>query len=307
VPALIAHHIFGQDVLAAMGSELGLSEESREAFLLGCQGPDPFFYTVFSRKLIQRHRFGSSLHKERVAASLDCLRKAARVFPESRHQAMESYVRGWLCHFTLDSMAHPLIFWYEQSITGAGVPGLGLEAKREVHAQVEADLDCMMLFSRSGQTIRSFRPVSEILHASDRLLDWIGVMYRRVSDEVYGHRLSAAAFKRGVRDMRSSYRLIYSPYGAKRVILGRIERLFRPHSFIQAYSHRLLATTTCDYDNHEHLLWTNPFTGEKSTASFMDLYNEAIALSQQRMRWYAEAVASKQLVGSLNFDGRPIE
>ena len=43
MPALITHHLFGEDVLPELPAGLVEGEEEVLAFLLGNQGPDPLF------------------------------------------------------------------------------------------------------------------------------------------------------------------------------------------------------------------------------------------------------------------------
>ena len=43
MPAIITHHIFGEDVLRTLPAGMVEGEEEVLAFLLGNQGPDPLF------------------------------------------------------------------------------------------------------------------------------------------------------------------------------------------------------------------------------------------------------------------------
>ena len=74
---------------------------------------------------------------------------------------------------------------------------------------------------------------------------------------------------------RRVQRLFWSPTGIKRDLIGRVERLVRPHSFYQSMSHRPVAAAESVFDNHEHAAWTNPFTGDVRTTGFWDLYDQA--------------------------------
>lgn len=40
-------------------------------------------------------------------------------------------------------------------------------------------------------------------------------------------------------------------------------------------SHRAIPLTVSEFDNHQHAVWENPFTGTVTTASFVDLFNQA--------------------------------
>ena len=306
MPALIAHHFFGQDVLAEWQYDAQLGEAGRQAFLLGCQGPDPFFFPLLNTQIAKLKRLGNLMHEGSVQESLECLRRATKVLPSDRQSVLEAYVRGWLCHFSMDSVTHPLIIHYEQALCNAGYPGLGPDSRSEVHAQIESDIDSALLSWRTGETIKSFRPASEILLGSDSLLDWIGVMYRRVAAEVYDFNIPIQAFGRSLKDMRATYNALYSPSGIKRVLIGKAERIVRKHSLAQAISHRAEIEAEAVFDNSEHRRWANPFTGQESEESFQDLYSRALAIAVARQYLYTAGASVKELVGELNFAGQPV-
>ncbi|MDR0459758.1 MAG: zinc dependent phospholipase C family protein, partial [Coriobacteriales bacterium] len=200
MPALIAHHLLGLDVLAELRAapldpmappnlSLPLDPAVEAAFLLGCQGPDPFFYTVFHRELVKIRKFGSRLHQERVAESLDSLRSLALKLPPTIQPLLTAYIRGWLCHFTLDSQAHPFVNYLVQEFCSAGIPGLDENATVEVHSQIESDLDSSLLYRHNSLTINTFRPMDEILLCDKHTVYWISVLYRLVAARVFAIRL----------------------------------------------------------------------------------------------------------------------
>lgn len=41
-------------------------------------------------------------------------------------------------------------------------------------------------------------------------------------------------------------------------------------------SHRAVELTVSEFDNHQRAAWINPFTKTVSTASFQDLFNQAL-------------------------------
>jgi len=314
MPALIAHHLFGQEVLGGWlpaptpGDALRAATSTVDrAFLLGCQGPDPFFFTVFSPELVKNRHFGTLMHEKLVIDSFDFMRRAINGAPAAHQQSLEAYALGWLCHFVLDSSAHPFIFYLERLYCQAGVPGLDHTAHAEVHAQIESELDASMLLRRAGRTIKNWRPMSETLLLDATTTRQISAMYSRLAAEVYNVSLADNAFARGARDMRTSYDVLYSPNGTRRALLGRLERLVRPHSLAQATSHRADIGEYSAFDNQEHDIWINPFTGAPGQASFDDIFSDAVTDAIRRLNLYAAGATSKDIIGLLNFSGSVIE
>jgi hypothetical protein len=175
-----------------------------------------------------------------------------------------------------------------------------------VHGQIEADLDAMMLYRIRGKTIRDFCPAREMLRVSDTVLLPLDGLYCHIAEKVFGLNIALGAFSRCVGDMRLTLHAFYSPRGAKRQLLGGLERRFRRHSLIQALSTRPEASATCDFDNHEGLPWKNPFTGEINETSFVRLFAAAQEQAAARLQLLAAGAPTNKLFGGLDFEGTPI-
>ena len=60
MPALITHHLFGEESIDRLPAGIINTDEERCAFLLANQGPDPFFFRV--RTLKMRDCMGLAQH-----------------------------------------------------------------------------------------------------------------------------------------------------------------------------------------------------------------------------------------------------
>lgn len=315
MPALITHDFFGRSMLRATledGSLAGLvgsSRDERDAFLLGNQGPDPLFYAAAVPWLAKFGSVGSRMHDEKPGELLCAMRRAADMLPTGKRSVGIAYLAGFVCHYALDSTAHPLIFAQQYAICDAGVPGLTRADGTEVHAVIESELDEMTLFTRTGLTIEAYAPQREVLRASADVLDTVSRLYCYAALVTYGVRVPQALFAACVRSFRRVQRFFHSPTGRKREIVSGIERLVRPHSFYGAMSHRPVPRAETAFENRERAPWTNPFTGEASNASFADLVERAKGKAAEGMRWACaerfEASRADEITGGLNFSGKP--
>ncbi len=309
MPAIITHDTFGQEVYGKLFELIGGSRNEAEAFLLGNQGPDPLFYSVASPLLAPVHRLGSIMHSEQPTALLSALRDTIVAADEDARPVARAYALGFLCHYLLDSNAHPLVYAQQYALCDAGEPGLTRADGHEVHALIESELDEVALFTRRGKTIASFNPARDILHASERVLKITSVQYEAIASKAYGIAVPADAFGRSVKLFRLVQGLFYSPSGFKHNVLGRVEMLVRPYSFYRAMSHRNVELSQSQFDNHEHARWTNPFTKEESTESFWDIFERA------EQKAYAAIIAfdapsfdeeaARKITHDLNFSGEP--
>lgn len=309
MPALITHDAFGRDVYADRFEFIGVSRDECEAFLLGNQGPDPLFYAVASPRLRAAHRLGSLMHSQKPAELLNALKRSlAFLAPEDRAVG-RAYALGFVCHYLLDSTAHPLVFGQQYALCDAGEPGLTRANGGEVHALIESELDELVLTVRRRSSITEFDPSSEILKASDHVLDVVSSMYAFMAMDVYGLAVPADAFRASVKLFRRVQRLFWSPTGTKRAVIGSIESLVRPFSFYRAMSHRAEPLTESAFDNPGHEPWKNPFTGEVRTESFLDLFDEARGKAGALLDAFDAAgfdeAAAHALTGDLDFSGEP--
>ena len=163
MPAILTHDFFGQDVYAAHSHVIGKSIDEKDAFLLGNQGPDPLFYLVLSPSMKQFFGLGSTMHHDAPSKLIAALKESLQVLEEHELPVGRAYALGFLCHYSLDRAMHPLVYCQQYAICDAGIDGLNRSQESEVHAEIEREYDEMVLFSKLGRTIRSYRPFEEAL------------------------------------------------------------------------------------------------------------------------------------------------
>lgn len=309
MPALITHDFFGQDVYHDIHATIGGTRDEYEAFLLGNQGPDPLFYLVISPHLREFNRLGSTMHNVKPSELIVALKDSLSVLTEDERPVGRAYALGFLCHYTLDSSMHPLVYAQEYAVCDAGVEGLSRKDGSEVHATIESEFDEMVLFTTRHQTISSFNPAEEILKASEYTLETISKMYAYVAMTVYGLFVPTDLFETAVRNFRFVQGVFHSPSGTKRAAIGKLEELIRPHSFFRSMSHRPIEITQSAFDNHEHATWENPFTGEESSEGFWDIFTNAQTTAKDSIALFAsrdfDIEAARAITGDLDFSGAP--
>ena len=314
MPAILTHDLFGRGVLEDVTDLLGLrSVGERDAFLLGNQGPDPLFYLVVDPLMHKWSPLGNALHGCDPAALLVAMREAALRLEGHERQLARAYVAGFACHWQLDSTIHPFVYHWQNGICSAGVPGLDESAAPRVHAEIERDLDEMVLFSTTGRTVERWRPHERTLAASRPVLAAIDKLYFYAALWVFERAIDPRTFSTAVREFRLVQRVFDSPSGGKRRLLGTVERLATRQRFslVCSMSHRVRPEDTSDFDNRERRPWENPFTHEVSTASFWDLFDAARARVLPTIdELFSDdfcLAAARELTHDLNFEGAPTE
>ncbi len=314
MPAILTHDFFGKSVADDVSKLLSFtSEDERQAFLLGNQGPDPLFYLCIDPLMGKWEPLGNVMHAARPSRLIYAMHEAAEHLEGSNRVAARAYVAGFVCHYLLDRAVHPLVYHWQYGLTAQGVEGLGPESGQFVHAEVERDLDEAVLWGIEHKTVRDYRPAAEVLHASPSVLAAIDKVYFYVALWAYGRAIDPRTFSTAVREFRLVQHVFYSPSGAKAKALSVVERAARRggHSLLGAMTHRVREEAVSDFDNRDHAVWENPFTHEKMSDSFADLFEQARscvlpALAEVFSAEFGE-VAAEELTGNLNFEGEPAE
>ncbi|MDR1358422.1 MAG: zinc dependent phospholipase C family protein [Coriobacteriales bacterium] len=304
MPALLSHHLFGRALLARENNRAFLTRDARDAFLLGNQGPDPLFYAVRTPYLIGITNLGMRMHHEHIKEYLGIWRDMLDrlQIKDHVHEVLRAYVYGFICHYDLDRAVHPLVYAFEEAICSAGVEGLGPRDHSFVHGQIEADLDVYELYRLTGRTVEEYHIPKQVLYASDAVLSSIDTLYGAAA-RVFGIAVPRAVLTRSVKDMRMTVRLLYSPSGIKRGLLGRAERLLRPHSLLQAMSHRVDAHTDVWYANESREPWLHPETRDESRQSFNELFDATLDTAVADMRLFREGAPIAEIIQGLDFSG----
>ena len=305
MPALLTHHLFGKTVVSKIGGGAFPTRYERDAFLLGNQGPDPLFYALFTPAAREVKRFGSVLHSERVDMTIDAMRDYACSLEEEHVKIIDAYLCGFICHFTLDSIEHPLILSQQEAIISAGIMGLDETAASAVHGQIETDLDAMMLYRSTGKTVKDYQIAKHVLQGDTLVLSLLDEFFNHVAWKAHDVILPDDVFSRSVKDMRTSVRVLQSRSGLRRTLLGYTERLVRPHSLMQAMSHRADVGRSSEFDNAIKEPWKHPFTGEISDASFSDLFDMAVEAAVKNLHLHKEGSDTRHITTGLDFSGRP--
>lgn len=277
MPALITHHIFGEKTSATLPEGIIEDQEQLVAFLLGNQGPDPFFFRFRALPPVMDacHRLAKTMHSTRVAASFACLHDSVGRLPVADRDLGRAFALGMLSHYALDRATHPFVFAEQDDIIAAcdgELDGCG----SQVHAVIEGRLDSWLLWKERRGTVLSCHPALE-LSRTPRIDRVAGALFSQVAWQVYGISIANEEYGASVNDMQTVYRIIEPAGSAKGEVLALAEeRLRGTFSQVEAMAHEVVQDDECPLANPDHLAWTNPFTGKESHASFLDLFDGAV-------------------------------
>ena len=306
MPALITHHIFGQDAVAKLPEGTVDGQEELLAFLLGNQGPDPFFTRALGKpsSTAAVRKLGSDMHRMHVVEMLFAAREAVSHLPIADARIGRAFVLGLVGHYALDSIAHPIVYAGQKEL--AAMREELADAERELHGLIESELDTWVLWEKRSQDVRDFSP-STALARTDAIDRSSGAIMSVVALQVFGVSISSAEYPAAVRDYEIYLRAIDDPSSAGAVLISKMEELVRSRSLTRAMAHRSNPSHDCEAANLNNNEWIDPWTGAARTESFADLYAEALVKFGQlaEMLTRNDRTRFAQISAGLSYDGKP--
>jgi hypothetical protein len=150
MPDMFAHYLVAES--AMQRADAGrLVEGAYDAYKVGAQGPDVFFYSRLVRGHRSRPNISRLTHQHRMAAAFRSMLTRASASPARERDAAFAYVAGYAAHLCLDAEAHPWVLYWTGDITDGAEPAAKTEAFRR-HGILEASIDVILTRDRSDDT-----------------------------------------------------------------------------------------------------------------------------------------------------------
>lgn len=279
MPDIITHYLFGLDTTNSIKSSplYKLIKGQRGLFFVGLQGPDPMYYHAPFKK----NNFidiAKLMHTEKTSDFLiGCLSYAKKLVGTPDFEPCMSYVSGLLCHYVLDSMCHPYIFY----IGGRYLKEDDSTRKYQgLHKKIELAIDALLLeekFNMKADSFKINKHVLKQLSIPPVILD----MYEETLFSVYAIPNGGTIFKQSYSDFRSYYQFTFDKLGVKKVFAQSLSPIL-PKSispFTSTFSYHKCIDEFSNYLNSNKEVWLHPVTGNVYTFSFKDLIHNSLKRS----------------------------
>ncbi len=305
MPALITHHLFGEESIDRLPRGVITSDEERIAFILGNQGPDPFFFHMLTPRISDCMSLAQVMHRSRMSRQFSCLRDGVSHLQPRDANLGRAFALGLLSHYVLDRNAHPFV--YEQQFGIVESDSELEDSSSQVHAVIESDLDVLMLqLKRDGATVDDYPPAGEIV-TTDRINRVAGVLMSYVAGRVYGIDIPAGEYGAAVANMQRLYRAIEPAGSAKTRAISLVEGLVHDYSLLDGLAHRVTTGLPERTGNLGHLTWKNPFTDEVSNESFPEVFDRALVDYECTVARFIETGDMDAVTSHVNYSGRVLE
>ena len=302
MPALTTHHLFGEESVERLPQGIVASGNERTAFILGNQGPDPFFFRVRTPNMRTCMKLAQVMHRSRMTRQMEALREGVQRLPQEDAGVGRAFALGLLSHYVLDRNAHPFVYAQQWGIQETD-PSLK-DSGSQVHAVIESDLDVLMLqLKRYGATTAECPPADE-LATNERVDRVAGALFSNIATTVYGLDVGISEYGGAVADMKLVYTLI-EPAGSMRArTFEGIERAFvSDYSMLRSLAHRVTTEVPAGTGNLRHLRWKDPFTEQESSESFPEVFDRALDDYEQAAALFIDG-DMPALTGHVNYSGR---
>ena len=280
MPDIITHYIFGLDTAHNIKQSplYKIIKENRDIFLIGLQGPDPIYYHRLGLK-DNKAAIAARMHSEKTGDFLVSAICHAKKYDIASREFQEclSYLSGFLCHYILDGMAHPYIFY----LGGRYIDGQPETYKyKGLHKKIEIAIDSILCEEKFGIKASRFKIHKHILKNIPIPSSVIG-LYDETLFLLYGINGGGKLFKEAYEDTRTYYKLTFDNIGTKKAFAGLATPLLPKQisSYATTFSYFHCVKPDVDYLNKNKHVWLHPVTGNVYTFSFHDILRNAIKKS----------------------------
>ncbi len=262
-----------------------LVAKHRGSFLIGTMGPDPYFGDEMPKPLFApcRKPVADKLHTMDMRVIASALLPLAGESP-----AAQAYTLGFLCHFLLDTNAHPYI---EARFSG----------KAHTPAEIQIDLmmtDCIKRPDVPLPPARFYRTretaVLDALHTS--------LIRKLLSLEIKG------SFSRSLQKWIAVNTVSFDPNNRKLRVFSRLDHSGKLTGFLVARH-----PDPDDRLNLGHIEWRAPWAPEQArTESFPELFDRAVQETTPLLNTAYTAMTGGELapalalIGSRRMDAKPV-
>lgn len=290
MPDIYTHILNGKESLKKISEpERSMIKGMENIFCLGCMGPDMFFYHNFYPWKVPKNvrKLGSKMHREHcgdiIAYGLEGVKEEDSFFIDEKI----AYIFGYICHYALDSMAHPFIY---------SRAGMYKKHQKETfkfitsHKVMELAIDCHMAKYLYNQDINEIK-MYEFIDVGEKIPEsiekgYMGVLKQFFEDII--NNLSYGFVNESYMYIKKAWELLYDPYFRKRRFLKPtgLSTLFHP---INPYDR--------DYMNESREKWPDPITNDMSNKTFYEIFEDSVEMAVELIN-----TSIRYLKGNISFE-----
>jgi len=194
------HNYVGKKLIEKMKN----IEVDENLFLLGCQGPDIFYYLQYAVHT-NPPNLGELIHKN---TTKEVFLEAFKYLKENNEIFSKSYVYGWIAHYILDKNIHPYI-----------------DSKKEfIHKRLEANIDTYVVDKYFNKSIFSMNS-KNILKVNNNH-NYIYLMYKKIANDIFETSLTFKEYADSIKHFRKFHKVFNGKNAFLRKIINFLPKMF---------------------------------------------------------------------------------
>ena len=274
MPSIITHHVFSDEIYKRLSKrKQNKLKDIIDVYHAFAQSHDYLYYYTFHKDAKKIKDLGNKGHKNSTQAYFINMINNIKDLKLTKDGYALSYLYGSLCHYVMDSMCHPFIFYK----TGAwNHDDKNTYKYRGGHTMMEKSIDAIYYKKIYGKEYK-YCNVSKDIIGKPIFSKELGNLIDKTWKDTYNEDNMAIKYLKGIKDAKFIYSVVINDcFGIKRTIYKFIDLITDHRNYIQYYSTHI---TNPDMSllNLENKEWNNPANKElKYTSSFIDLFNEGV-------------------------------
>ncbi len=287
---LFSHLIAGKSSASMLDVEhKRIISENKEAYYLGTQGPDLFFYYYTGQFYKSIRPLGSMLHKEKVGKFLsELVYQTKHIKNPQQKEVATAYLLGYMSHYVVDAYTHPYVYFNAGFSTSKTFKFSPLNSM--YHRIIEDNIDKVLLdyfyknakeyHDQLGRDVFAEKNKKQIKHffkMSKSDISVISTLLKTAIHSSYDIDIDSSRINAAINQMFLTLTILESnPSSRKKFIILEDHVAF---SQVDREQLRLFQEDHCkkDYFNFENRTWSAPWDlSIQSQASFYDLLVEGI-------------------------------
>ena len=218
MPDMFAHYLVAESAMQRAGDG-GFLAGAFDAYKVGAQGPDVFFYSRLVRGRRRRPDLARLTHQHKMAAAFRSMLARAAASPAGERDAAFAYIAGYAAHLCLDAEAHPWVLYWTGDITDGADAVAKTEAFRR-HGILEASIDVILTRERSDDTAWLRR--QRLLRLPSAQATTAATLLSGMLSDVYDVTFTPAEGRSAFRAMEWVYTTMSDPRALPTRLLGMV-------------------------------------------------------------------------------------
>lgn len=278
MPSSITHALIAEEAAKRLPEQLQtVISAVPEAYFLGAQGPDVFFFAKKANK--QEGNLGKYLHRNAVYELFCAFLDAIPTLGEEERRAAQAYCLGYVTHYCADVAFHPFVYRYlEQNNLH----------KRE-HQRMENDWDVYFVRKLRGREAERY-PFPDLTGCREGALY---SLWEKVTRTLGRTPMERAVFSDGVKNFAWYLAFFHKKCYASQKHWRRFDRLFHVHALSCLYPAKTPDPAILSGEAFERA--ANADTALPPVKTADDLFERAVSESAYKILLFTDALGGAML------------